>query len=258
MRVISLSADGVYAASEQGLYEWLAGQDAEIICLQDLRARAYELEDDPTLQLDGYFAYFFDGMEGQANGVAIYTRSMPKAIMYGFGLASGEDMNGRYLQADFERLSVISMLCPTAFGNEEQRHLRREFMQGLQNHLLKISRKNRDYIFCANLQVPHTDADSEQPETTTEDSEALAEERLWLDQLYSEIGYQDGFRAGNGDADEYSWWPSGSIGEGYGQRADTQIVSQSLASRIEYAVLYKAKTFSSHTPVIVDYDIETL
>ena len=72
----------------------------------------------------------------------------------------------------------------------------------------------------------------------------------------SHIGYIDAFRRGNPDKDEFSWWPSGEPGEGYGWRTDLQIVSASLKNRVEYAMIYKRQLFSSHLPVIVDYDLE--
>ncbi|MCK9469920.1 MAG: exodeoxyribonuclease III, partial [Porticoccaceae bacterium] len=71
-------------------------------------------------------------------------------------------------------------------------------------------------------------------------------------------GYADAFRRGNTDKDEFSWWPSGVLERGDGWRTDLHVVSKDLARLVEYAVMYKANTFSSHTPVIVDYDIEYL
>ncbi len=258
MRVISISVDGIYQAAQRGLFEWLAGQDVDLICLQDLRARAYEVEDAPEFQLDDYFGYFFDSPDEHCNGVAIYTRLAPKAVMFGFGLNSGEDMNGRYLQADFERVSVISLLSPEGTAGESSQENKMDFLKGLQNHLLKISRKRRDYIICANLNIAHKNADVQHSTSHGDKSGFLAEERQWLDQLYNEINYTDAFRQGNEDSDEFSWWPSGEMGKGDGWRTDTQIISHSLAPLTEYAVLYTAKTFSSHVPVIVDYDLHDL
>jgi len=262
MRVISVSVNGIQQAGQRGLFDWLAGQDAEIICLQDLRARAYYVEDSPEFQLDGYSGYFFDSPDEHCNGVAIYTRQMPKAVMFGFGLPNGEDMNGRYLQADFERLSVISLLVPEGtkdgIKDETAHNAKMDFLHGLQDHLVKISHKRRDYIICANLGLAHSHIDVEHADIHNDSSGFLPEERQWLDQLYGDIGYTDAFREGNEDADEFSWWPSGTIGEGDAWRTDTQIASKNLSSRVEYAVLYKSKAFSNHTPVIVDYEIHDL
>jgi exodeoxyribonuclease-3 len=256
MRVISISVDGIYQACHRGLFAWLSSQDAEIICLQDLRARAFELEDSSEFQLDGYFSYFLDSPDKHCNGVAIYTRQVPKAVMFGFGLASGEDVNGRYLQADYEQFSIITLLVPDAGSEQCTFESKMDFLNGLQSHLLKISRKRRDYIICANLGIAWTDIDVENPDDDVDRTGCTLEERRWLDQLYSDINYTDAFRQSNADTDEFTWWPSGKIGEGYGLRSDTQIISQRLSSQTEYAVLYRAKEFSSHTPVIIDYELQ--
>ena len=46
MRVISFCADGIKTAAENGFYDWVVDQDADFICIQDLRAQEYELQAD--------------------------------------------------------------------------------------------------------------------------------------------------------------------------------------------------------------------
>ena len=45
MRIISLSVDGIHQAAARGLFDWLLEQEADIICLQDLRCLEYETDD---------------------------------------------------------------------------------------------------------------------------------------------------------------------------------------------------------------------
>ena len=99
MRIISFSADGIKSAAEKGFYDWSTEQDADFICIQDLRCSEYALQGNVYFPAD-YNAYFFDDVNGKSNGVAIYCRQMPKAIMTGLGF-SDFDMEGRYIQADF-------------------------------------------------------------------------------------------------------------------------------------------------------------
>ena len=73
--------------------------------------------------------------------------------------------------------------------------------------------------------------------------------------LYRELGYVDAFRIVNQDDDEFSWWPGGKAAQD-GWRVDLQVVSAGLRGTIEYGVLYKVQEFSSHAPLIMDYDIE--
>ncbi|MGH1470400.1 MAG: exodeoxyribonuclease III [Cellvibrionaceae bacterium] len=255
MRIINLSVDGIKQAVERGLYKWLEQQDADIICLQDLRMPAYKLEEPPYL-LEGYHSYFFDSGIKDSFGVGIFTREQPKALIYGLGFSTGVDMQGRYIQADFDRLSVGSLLAPQATEEPESGDVKVKFFDDLQAHLHKISRKRRDFIFCGNWAMAHTDNDVQNAQQHKEDFGFLDHERLWMNQLYSELGYVDAFRQVNKDKDEFTFWPSGEIGKGDGWRTDFQVVSDELRHRVEYSAIYKTQTFSSHLPVIIDYDIE--
>ncbi|HBC25539.1 MAG TPA: exodeoxyribonuclease III, partial [Pseudomonas sp.] len=45
MRIISVNVNGIQAAAQRGLLSWLQAQNADVICLQDTRASALELDD---------------------------------------------------------------------------------------------------------------------------------------------------------------------------------------------------------------------
>lgn len=255
MRIISLCVDGIHQAAQRGLYDWLNSQDADIICLQNLKALEYEL-DEELFHPQGYNAYFFDSGEKHCNGVAIYTRKQPKALIFGLGFASGVDMQGRYLQADFEHISVGSLLAPTFDGSAESEQVKIKFFDDFQAHLNKISRKRREYIFCGNWAMAHTAKDVQNADTHNDEPGFLAHEQQWMDQLFNQLEYKDAFRRVVGDGDEYTWWPSGKTGQGDGWRVDYQVVSDPLAANIEHGAIYKNQVFSSHLPLIMDYDIE--
>ncbi len=253
MRIISFSADGIQAAAEKGFYEWLQEQDADFICIQDLRCSEYDLQD--SLYFPGeYNAYFFDDIDGVANGVAIYCRELPKAIMTGLGFADF-DMEGRYIQADYENLSVACLLAPAAEpGNSEQQARKNEFFSLFGAHLQKVRNKRREFIICGNWQIAHTPDDVQDTERNSTVSGFLAEERQWMNELL-ESGYVDAFREINSDRDEFTWWPEGDR-ETNGWRTDFHVISQGLRYAVDYGAIYKTRGFSSHAPVIMDYDIE--
>ena len=254
MRIISLCVDGIHQAAQRGLYDWLSSQDADIICLQDLRALESEL-DHSVFHPEGYNAYFFDSGVKHYNGVAIYTRKQPKALIYGLGFSSGVDMEGRYLQADFEHVSVGALLAPSADSEMESQEVKIKFFDDFQAHLAKIARKRRNYIFCGNFAMAHKPADVENFSAHEDESGFLPLERRWMDQLFTQLDYVDAFRRVVKDADEYTWYPE-ETEEGTGWRVDYQVASSSLASQIEYGAIYKTKRFSSHLPLIMDFDLE--
>jgi len=67
MRVVTISVNGLAQAVEKGFFEWLARQDADVVCVQDHRMRAYEVEDFNLIP-DGYEAYFIDGERNEDGG----------------------------------------------------------------------------------------------------------------------------------------------------------------------------------------------
>ncbi|MCB1674718.1 MAG: endonuclease/exonuclease/phosphatase family protein [Halioglobus sp.] len=253
MRIISLSADGIKNAAEKGFYDWLTEQDADFVCIQDLQCSEYDLQDNVYFP-EEYNAYFLDDIDGKQNGVAIYCRQLPKAIMTGLGFADF-DMEGRYIQADYENLSVGCLLAPQATsGDEAQQARKNEFFALLGGHLQKVRNKRREFIICGNWQIAHTADDVQDTQANSARSGFLAEERQWLGELF-ESGYVDAFRQANTDRDEFSWWPDGSRGQN-GWRTDYHVISQGLKYAVEYGAIYKNREFSSHAPVIMDYDIE--
>lgn len=253
MRIISFSADGIKNAAENEFYDWLKDQDADFICIQDLRCSEYDLQEDLYFPSE-YNAYFLDDVDGKANGVAIYCRELPKAIMTGLGFADF-DMEGRYIQADYENVSVACLLAPHAEpGVGEQLARKSEFYTLFGAHLQKVRNKRREFIICGNWSIAHTAADVQDTEANSTIPGFLAEERQWMDELF-ESGYVDAFREINSDQDEFSWWPDNNR-DTNGLRTDFQVVSQGLKYAVEYGAIYKAKEFSSHAPIIMDYDVE--
>ncbi len=254
MRIISLNVDGVVQAAQRGLFDWLEQQAADVICLQDLRAREDQL-DSPVYFPDGYYAYFCDTVDGD-KGVAIYTRQLPRAVMMGFGYSPDVNLEGAYIRADFEQMSIVSLLTPQADVEPQSLENKMRFFDHLKEHFHKISNKRRKYIFCSNWNIAHQKADVQNWEAHQATPGFLPFERQWLNELYNEMGYVDVLRALNSERDLYSWWPSGTVGKGDGWRVDAQIVSPEFAACLDGAQLCANQVFSSHVPMIADYDMD--
>ncbi|MFT6310569.1 MAG: exodeoxyribonuclease-3 [Porticoccus sp.] len=254
MRVISFCADGIKTAAENGFYDWVSQQDADFICIQDLRAQEYELQAD-LFHPQGYFGYFFDSPSPATNGVAIYVKDMPKAIMTGLGFGE-DDMEARYIQADYDHISIGCLLAPqAAAGDTDGLERKAKFYERYHNHLNKIRNKRREYIICGSWFIAHRDEDVQSLNGAAGKYGFLDEERQWLDILYRDLGYSDAFRRINSDHDEFTWWPDSNRAAN-GWRTDFQIISSGVRNRVDYGAIYKSKEFSSHAPLIMDYELE--
>ena len=159
MRIISLRCDGLISAVKQGLIEWITSKDADIICLQDVRVREYKVMGDSRFCPEGFDAFYFEGEDEEQGGVAIFTRHTPKAVMRGLG-SYDLDRDGRYIQADFEHVSVVSLLPPSPTADPKE--LRATFLESLETWMRKIRKKRRHFIFCGDFGVAARTLDLEE------------------------------------------------------------------------------------------------
>jgi len=255
MRVVTISVNGLKKAIENGFFEWVLDLGADVVCVQDHRMRVYEF-DKPEYCPEGYEAYFLDAENMQDGGVGIYTRQIPKAIMMGFSYGPA-DMKGAFLQADFDNISIASLLVPCALGDESKQLEKDEFMEALGNHLKKTLRKRRQFLFCGNFQTAHLVTDANSRYHRLEVSGFLPHERDWFDFLFDEMGYVDVFRKVNKDKHQYTWWPEWAEGwrEQSGWRTDYQIATSGLRNMVRRSWIDMDTRFSDHAPLIADYDI---
>ncbi|MFT0211961.1 exodeoxyribonuclease III [Pseudomonas sp. F1_0610] len=254
MRLISINVNGIHNAIELGLFEWLQTQNADIICLQDTRASCYEMEE-PALQLEGYFTYACDAEIPAQGGVAIYSRIQPKAVIFGLGFEES-DRYGRYIQADFDKVSIASMLLPSGLGSDEALNQKFRYMDNFTRYLDKQRRKRRDYIYCASLYVAHQKIDVKNWRDCQQTPGFLAPERAWLDEIIGNMGYVDALREINRESEQFSWWPDSEQAEmlNLGWRFDYQLLTQGMRRTLRGAKLYRQPRFSQHAPLSIDYD----
>jgi len=256
MRIITLNVEGLRQAAERGFFHWMEQQDADVVCLQDLREKDYQL-DEPQFRPDGWHAYFFDAFEDGYSGTALYCRHQPKAIMTGMGFP-GCDFEGRFIQADFEKISVASMYVPTGLGSEEKQDAKNEFMEQFNAHLRKTLRKRREFIFCGTINTAHKPADLSGWYVNQKNSGFLPEEREVLDEIFYQLDYCDAFRQVNQSERQFTWWPD--YNRAYklneGARLDYQITTPGLRRFVRNAGIYREERFSNHAPLIIDYSCD--
>src|SRR3970282_610186 len=109
--VITLNVNGIRSAARKGFYRWLAAQKADVACLQEIKAHDGDL--DATMRAPrGLHRYFSHADKKGYAGVALYARVRPDSVREGFG-AKEFDAEGRYLEARFGKLSVVSLYLPS-------------------------------------------------------------------------------------------------------------------------------------------------
>ena len=255
MRVITLNVNGIRSAAAKGLFPWLARQDADVVCLQEVRAHEHQF-DGHGIELPGYHAAFHPAERPGYAGVALYSRSKPERVIRGFGVDEF-DREGRYLEAQFPGLSVISLYLPSGSSGPERQASKFRFLESFQPHLRSLRRRRRQAILCGDWNIAHKPVDLRNWKANQKNSGFLPEERAWLDTLFDDTGYVDAFRSVNTEPDQYTWWSNrgAAWAKNVGWRIDYQITTPGLAGAARAAQIYKAKRFSDHAPLIMDYEL---
>ncbi|TLY67393.1 MAG: exodeoxyribonuclease III, partial [Gammaproteobacteria bacterium] len=144
MRVISVNVCGIRSAAAKGLFRWLRRQNADFICLQETRSHEDQLAEH-DVQLPGYHGFFCDAERKGYAGVALYTRHRPQRVVRGFGV--GEfDREGRYLEAQVGKLSVVSLYLPSGSAGPHRQASKFRFLDAFEDHLARLRRRRRHYI----------------------------------------------------------------------------------------------------------------
>ena len=255
MRVITLNVNGIRSAASKGLFPWLAQQGADVICLQEVRAREDQFAGH-DISLPGYHAAYYPAERPGYAGVALYSREKPERLVRGFGVAEF-DNEGRYLEAQFPGLSVVSLYLPSGSSGPERQQSKDRFLKKFLPLLRALKRRRRQYLLCGDWNIAHRAIDLKNWKANQKNSGFLPHERAWLDELFDDGGYLDAFRAANTEPDQYTWWSNRgqSWAKNVGWRIDYQIASPGLAGAARAAQIYKATRFSDHAPLIMDYEL---
>lgn len=254
LRIVSANLNGIRSADKKGFLTWLAHSNADIVCVQELKAQLPDLSAE-MLAPSGYQGYFHAAEKKGYSGVGLYCRSKPDAVTLGLGIAD-IDAEGRFLRADFGNLSVISLYLPSGSSSEERQQIKFLFMQRFLPLLESLFAEGREVVVCGDWNIAHQEIDLKNWKGNRKNSGFLPEERAWFGDLISRIGWVDVWRRLYPDVPGYTWWSN--RGQAYakdvGWRIDYQMATPGVGSLAQQAFVYKQEKFSDHAPLIVDYD----
>lgn len=256
MKIITLNVNGIRSAASKGFFDWMRGQNADVICLQETKAQEHQLAPE-IFRPAGYFAYYHDAQKKGYSGVAIFCRREPDKVTTGLGWPDF-DAEGRYLQVDFGKLSIVSLYMPSGSSGPERQAIKFDIMARLMPVLKRMCRQKRQYVICGDWNIAHRQIDLRNWRSNQKNSGFLPEERAWMDELFESVGFIDAFRVVNQQPDQYTWWSNRgqAWAKNVGWRIDYQVISPALRDKVKSVAIYKEQRFSDHAPLTVEYDCE--
>src|SRR3569832_425644 len=225
MRILSANLNGIRSAATKGFFDWLPTQHADVVCVQELKAQAADLKPE-FIRCDGLNGAFHYAETKGFSGVGVYTRQPPQRIVEGLGVLEF-DAEGRYLEADYGHLAVISLYQPSGSSSDERQQAKFRFLDVFFPRLQALIQSGREIVNCGDWNIAHKEIDHKNWKSNQKHS---------------------------GEA--YTWWSNRvqAWAKNVGWRIDYQIATPGIAAKAKSASVYKDQRFSDHAPLIVDYD----
>lgn len=250
MKLVSWNVNGIRSVLGKGLHDFLHSADADIVCLQETKARAEQV----GATFDGYEVIYNAAEKAGYSGTAIFTRVKPLSVRLGIGL-DHHDREGRVITAEYPDYYVVNVYVPNS-----QRELTRldyrvnswgpDFLA-----YLKGLEKNKPVIFCGDFNVAHKEIDLARPKANIRNAGFTIEERNCFD-TYIGSGFIDTFREFQTATGHYTWWSyqSDARARNIGWRIDYVCISPVLRSRLKDAFIWPHVHGSDHCPVGIVLD----
>lgn len=248
MKLISWNVNGIRAALKKGARQSFLDFNADIICLQEVRALPEQFE----LDLPEYTTYWYPAEKKGYSGTGILTKVPFKNVTRGLGVTE-LDTEGRVISAELDDYYLVTVYTPNS-----QRGLTRldyrvnQWDRAFKTHLKNLE-KSKPVIFCGDLNVAHKEIDLANPKANQKNAGFTPEERASFSGIL-DSGFVDTFREFCDEGGHYSWWSNfgKSRERNIGWRIDYFGVSEILKPRLLGAQIHPTVMGSDHCPVSLE------
>jgi exodeoxyribonuclease-3 len=252
MKIISYNVNGIRAAINKEFFAWLQATDADIVCLQEIKATPDQIVDIVILKNLGYKHYWYPAEKKGYSGTAIFTKIEPKHVEYGCGIED-YDREGRVIRADFNDFSIISAYFPSGSSGDIRQDFKYKFLDDIADYIDKLKIDFPKLIISGDYNICHKPIDIHNPKSNANSSGFLPEERAWMEN-FIQSGFIDTFRHFNQDPHHYTWWSyrAGARAKNLGWRIDYHLVTKELENNLKRAAILPEAKHSDHCPILLE------
>ena len=249
MKLVSWNVNGLRATLGKGLAEKMDELGADVLCLQEIKARPEQVAD---LWLASWpHALWNPAQRPGYSGVLILSKVAPLSTSVGIGVPE-HDTEGRVATMEFEDFFLVCCYTPNSQNELARLPYRQDWDTAFRHYVCTLAEK-KPVVFCGDLNVAHEEIDIARPDTNHFSAGFSDEERAGFTELLK-AGFADTFRRLHPDTrDAYSWWSfrGGARARNVGWRIDYFCVSETLMPRVKNAEIHPDVTGSDHCPVSV-------
>ena len=254
MKIISYNVNGIRSAINKDFLAWLQATDADIVCLQEIKATPDQITDIYLIEELGYKHYWYPAEKKGYSGTAIFSKIEPLHVEYGCGIEEF-DREGRTIRADFKDFSVMSAYFPSGSSGEERQLFKYQFLDRFADYIENLKLDYPKLIISGDFNICHQSIDIHNPKSNAKSSGFLPEERAWME-TFLKNGFVDTFRRHNSDPHHYTWWSyrAGARNKNLGWRIDYHLVTATLIDHIKRATILPEAKHSDHCPILLELD----
>ncbi len=252
--IITYNINGIRAAQRKGVNDWLAQKDFDIICLQEIKARAEQVDLEPLREL-GYHIYWHAAERKGYSGVATLSKIEPEQVVEGCGIDK-YDAEGRILRTDYPDWTLLNCYFPSGTTGDERQTFKMGFLDDFFDWIENLRKEHPNLMVVGDYNIAHTEMDIHDPVRNKKSSGFLPEERKWLTRWF-DSGFTDAFRHLHPDKVSYSWWSyrARAREKDKGWRLDYQSIAAPLKDRLKKACQLQDAKHSDHCPVFVELEL---
>ncbi|HTB33125.1 MAG TPA: exodeoxyribonuclease III [Bacteroidia bacterium] len=250
-RIITYNLNGIRSAMSKGWLDWVKIVNPDIICVQEIKAQADQLD----LQLftdAGYYSYFYSAEKKGYSGVAIFSKQKPDNVVYGWDY---DDKEGRVIRADYGNVSVFSVYVPSSTSGEERLAFKMDWMARFQKYIDELKKTRPNLIICGDYNICHKPIDIHNPISNANSPGFLPQERAWIDGFMNS-GFIDSLRHFNPNPHQYTWWSfrANARAKNLGWRIDYNLVSAPMEKMMTRAYILPDAKHSDHCPMVTEFE----
>lgn len=251
MKIFSYNINGIRAAMNKGLIDWLQNTQCDILCFQELKAMTDQFDADIFSRM-GYNPVWNSAERKGYSGVALLSKEKPVFVKTGIG-NNKFDSEGRVIRADFKEFTQVAVYVPSGSMGDIRQIYKMEFLEAFYNYIKILLKEKPSLIISGDFNICHKPIDINHPERHEDVSGFLPEEREWLDS-FLELGLIDSFRVFNSQPEQYSWWSyrQNSREKNLGWRIDYNFISKPLKDKLKSAAIFQHDFHSDHCPVMLE------
>jgi exodeoxyribonuclease-3 len=247
MKIATWNVNGIRARQAQ-FCEWLARDQPDVVCLQELKAEPAQIPE--VCKLADYHAYWH-GHKGYS-GVSLHLKKTLFDAEPEFSHPAF-DMETRIVQVSLGNLVVASVYVPNG-GKDYNAKI--GFVTRLAEWANALHAAGRELVLCGDINIARADIDVHPKERKAGVIGQRPEERALFDSLLGGNLVDVGRALQPDNADFFTWWPPwrNMRQRNIGWRIDYILASNSIAARATSCGVLAEVGTSDHAPVMMAFD----